>query len=59
MKIEKALKRDNKRLRRKYGHVVDGRSVKLLHDIQRKKSIEIKKEREEHMKIMETLSNAS
>jgi hypothetical protein len=46
MKISKCNRRDKKISKRRNGHQEDGRSVKLLRDIQKKKSLEIKREQE-------------
>jgi hypothetical protein len=43
--ITKATKRDSKLRKRKSGHLVDGRSVFLLQDIQVKKAKDIEKAR--------------
>lgn len=51
MNINKAVKRDRKRQRNIHGHQEDGRSVKLIKEIQKKKSLRIKKQ----IKIKETL----
>lgn len=50
MNLNKATKRDRKRQKRKYGHVVDGRSVFVIEEVKVKKALKIKKEREEKEK---------
>ena len=45
MNIHKVNRRDRKLNRRKNGHQVDGRSVFLIQEIQRKRSLEIRKGR--------------
>lgn len=46
MKLEKALNRDRKIHKRCYGMQEDGRSVKYLNDLARKKALDIKRQQE-------------
>jgi hypothetical protein len=47
MKLNKAVKRDKKRNKKRHGMRIDGQSVKLIAKIQKDKTEEIKKERDE------------
>lgn len=57
MNLDKAVKRDRKRQRRKYGHVVENRSIFTLEEVKVKKALKIKKEREEKEKRINGESN--
>jgi hypothetical protein len=52
MDIKKAQRRDRKRVKRVKGMQVDGRSIFLTQEIQKRKSEEIKREREEKEKLL-------
>jgi hypothetical protein len=45
MNIFKAIKRDRKIQRRKYGHVTDGRSVFVIKETERQRAEKIKNQR--------------
>jgi hypothetical protein len=51
-KLSKAIARDRKINKRKYGQTEDGRSVKYIRDIQKQRSENIRKEREHKEKIL-------
>jgi hypothetical protein len=51
--LKKSLNRERKIQRRRTGMVIDNRSIFTVQEIQKKKSIQIKKEREEKEKMLE------
>jgi len=53
MKLDKAVRRERKIQRRRYGMVVDGSGTKDYPRLQKKRSEEIKKRREEKEKLLE------
>jgi hypothetical protein len=53
MNINKATKRDNKRRKRKYGHIVDSKSTLEIERLQRERAEAIKKKRKQ--KLLEEL----
>jgi len=55
MKLSKAVQRDRKIFKRKYGQTEDGRSVKYIRQIQKKKSEDIAKQRKHKEDIEEKL----
>lgn len=54
-RIDKALRRDSKINKRKYGHQVDGRSIFILQEIAQKKAEKIKAQREKEKRKAEEI----
>lgn len=50
MNINKAIKRDRKIKRRRYGHKVDGKSIFTIQEKQKQRAEQIKRERERIIK---------
>lgn len=53
MKLSKASKRDKKIQKRTGGHQEDGRSVKLIREIQRKRALKIRREQLRKQEVLE------
>jgi hypothetical protein len=53
MNLKKSSSRDNKINRRRSGHIVNNRSIFTIVDTQKKKSLQIKKERELKEQLLE------
>ena len=54
MNINKALQRDRKHNKRTHGMVVDSKSVFNIQRLQKERAEQLKKEREEKEKLLET-----